>query len=193
MGTKDTTPETPQEVTMDTATRLSLRHGHGLDTVAGYRVVVTTDGETILDSPELVADLVGANRYGEALDIVHAIRRLGRWAVIDTRYDCGCWSDNRDNLDEARAQTDAETLTDFGVVAPSAPSIALTLNALADELGRTLRSMEVSALGGQASAETVAAIFARWAPHYRFPVRFRPSNWTGPWTVRMGLYAGSNL
>lgn len=76
-----------------------LAHGHGLNTIDGYRVVVTVVNGEALDLPELVATFDNAASYATALAIAETIRggrRIRRWAVIDTHYVCGCWSDERD-------------------------------------------------------------------------------------------------
>ncbi len=181
---------------METATSRALSHGHGLDTIAGYRVVVTADdmGPHVsplpLDFPELVAGFIGANQYGAARELAAKISRLGRWAVVDTRYSCGCWGDER-ALSEAPRQ-DAARLNALGLPAPSARVMVETIAALADELGDAA-SMKITALDSKAAARQVASILTRWAPRLRFPTRFEPSNFTGAWTVRLGRWAGSQL
>lgn len=81
----------------------ALAHGHGLDTIDGYRVVVTRREGRTLNTPHVVADHIGATQYGEAMDIARLWRRGGSWAVVDTLYACGCWSTDRyTDMDMAR-------------------------------------------------------------------------------------------
>jgi hypothetical protein len=178
---------------METATRLALTHGHGLDTIDTYRVVVTADG---IDSGELdileVAEewaQFGPHEYGKALDFADQVRRLGRWAVVDTHYVCGCWGDERELT--ARPAYEAAALAKAGLFAPTAAAVIRTLDFLADDLGRnSVASVQVAAFPSSEDAATVAAILGRHAPHFRFPVRFVAG---AGFQVRMGRWAGSVL
>lgn len=75
---------------------LDLRHNHGTDTTAGYRIVRTdwTDGMANLRRT-LMATVVGSTNYGRALDLVRELRErvsATQYGVIDTMYRCGCTS-----------------------------------------------------------------------------------------------------
>lgn len=76
---------------------------HSLDTIAGYRIVQTIDAGVVSDSPKVVGRVNSANGYGIAVEIARHFRQpaaegLRSWAVVDTRYLCGCWSTERANL-----------------------------------------------------------------------------------------------
>ena len=84
---------------------------HSLATVAGFRVSRTMRDGAILDRPVFVVRVLEATGYAAALEAADMIRRVsGSWAVIDTQYLCGCWSDDRD----------LDTLTESGGYAPGA-------------------------------------------------------------------------
>ena len=73
--------------------RLALAHGHSTDTIAGYRVV-DTEANVQLASFE-------ANDYFGAITLRHhraAVENRASAGVIDTAYECGCWSDERPTL-----------------------------------------------------------------------------------------------
>lgn len=75
---------------------LDLTHSHGLDSLAGYRVVQTIRNGSVLENPVLVAEFDDPTCYGMALDEAYAIRReAGSWAVVDSVYSCGCVSYER--------------------------------------------------------------------------------------------------
>lgn len=84
-----------QHTTTDTAMRRSIAHGHGLRTLAGYRVV-KVDG--LGEGHDLrVASYDRATDYGQAVTDCHAFRQAnpGTRYRIDTRYTCGCWGTDR--------------------------------------------------------------------------------------------------
>ena len=73
---------------------------HSLDDIVGYVVRQTFDnGLPLFDSSRAlcgfdVASIDGANRFGDALEIAYAFRRVpGSYAVVDNVYACGHRSD----------------------------------------------------------------------------------------------------
>ena len=77
--------------------RRALTHGHGLKTIAGYRVVETSFAGDDDQFVPFGGEWFAANRYTAAIALATDIRRNPHrnWAVVDTKYTCGCWGTQR--------------------------------------------------------------------------------------------------
>lgn len=146
MGIKET--ETKEVTPMDTTSRIALAHGHGLNTIAGFRVVETFPQTDRAD--QLVGIFTPDTSYAASNEAADAVRRdpARGYAVVDTLYQCGCWSVERAlqtqlaDLDEYGpnrpdgchygACAETATVEAFGV--PYCERHAAARNALADRL-----------------------------------------------------------
>ncbi len=72
---------------------LDPRHGHGLDTIAGYvvRATIGPDGALLTPGADLAA-FDGPTSYTAALGEARQHRAGRGWAVVCVLYRCGCRS-----------------------------------------------------------------------------------------------------
>ena len=77
---------------------LNVRHSHGNDKLTGYMIVSTSFLPGCAITLTDVEPVWGATNYGQALELVHALRDKYAddpyaYAVITSLYECGCRSD----------------------------------------------------------------------------------------------------